>query len=52
MNERGKVKLLTRYLFVLEIAAGIGCESGFVTVVKGKLLAYIAIAKRKAGLFA
>ena len=48
----GKCRLLARHLFVLEIAAGIGCEGGFVSVAKEMLLASIAIAKRKAGLLA
>ena len=34
------------------MAAGISSESGFVSVVKGKLLAFVAIASRKAGLLA
>ena len=47
VSERRKRKLLTRHPFVLKMFAGIGCESGFVSVAKEKLLALVAIAKRK-----
>ena len=39
--------LLMRHLFVSKMAAGIGSESGFVSVAKEKLLASIAIAGGK-----
>ena len=50
VSEGGKGRSLTGHLFVLKMAAGICSEAGFVAVAKRMLLAFVAIARREAGL--
>ena len=50
MSERGKREIVDKASFCVEMAAGISSEAGFVAVVKRKLLAFVAIAEREAGL--